>query len=1706
MKKIVILLFLGFNFHYIYAQDTLFNENFDASSKPDGWIEVEVKGKLQDGSGGIVNWDFVSEGENNQPGSPYQGSRFAYFFYESLYKQATKLKSPPIDLENKGKPELRFWHCMKTWNYGGSDYNDSLKVYLKTHDTVDDKVDSTWTLLASYGNPVETWTERVILIPDSLKSPTSYIAFEGITGYGHGVCIDSMVVIETEVVQRRISEYSLNQASFDFVPSGSKNNPILRLDLKIIGNTGEALFDSIAFNSLNTSDSHIDNSGVKIYYTESNSFSTDEQIGSSVNFTGGQAIFNNLGKVLKTGYNYIWLTYDVIDAHDTIQNKTLDAYIPENGILIGDSIIPDSDLNPSGNRKIYESIFFDDFELDKGWEFPIDSMVVENYDTIINGPGDTVYIDTVYKYPNEFEIDTTCVNCSFSERGGSDGGNPDPQFAYSGDKVLGVDLTGLGDNHRDYESSIRNRQYSVISPEVDCFYYNNLKVSFKRWLNVYSVFDASGLEISVDKGETWSSVYRNGGSVADAMWQSFSYDISSYASREKSVMFRFYMGTTFSISNNYSGWNIDNFIVSGNYVSKDIGIIDWPSPVSGCGNTSHDTVKVWIKNYGAEDVNEDIPLSYHFEGPLSITVYDTLYGGLQKEDSVLFVFDSTVNLSEPYFYSSSQVDVNVLLDGDEDNSNNSFFKEIIVYPTYKAPFIDDFEETIGFFRDINNDGLWERGLPQTVQLNSAASGYNAWVTNPDGYYVTNDSTWLESPCYDVSDANYPVVSFNFNEQVQQNKDGVSLYYSIDSGSTWDIVPVHTQSYDWNWYTNPNVEALGTPGWDTTTNGWVEARQFLPPEVAGQSLIQFRLLFESDDATGGEGFAFDDFGVFDAPHDLEALRITAPDSSCELSSTEKLTVEILNHNYDQLIPGDTFFLAVDVNDSTELKIDTLVMTSTVNVGDSFLIETNKTFDLHVSGVYNIKVYPFLKVEDDIYADTSYTNDTTNRKIFNYKPYVDFGKDIYTVLTDTVVLDAFDTPGNDYEWNSMGDTPDSVYNVDTAGIYWVQVTNPTNMCTAEDTITIHQLIADIGVDSIISPVSDCELSTAEQLRVRIKNFGTDTVRDGYSIDVFYNYTGSTKVQEVWLVPDSVTILPDSTYEYEFISDVDMDSVRVYDFSSYTSFVYDDSTHNDTVNQNIEVYGYPDFDLQPSDTVHRGSTLLLNAKQGNVEYDQFLWNDLSTDSTYLADSIGTNLFYCTVTDIYGCTASDSAKITLVIPDITPDTIFSPSASCGPLSNDSVIVRILNTGSDTIPNGERIPMKYFLENLFIKQDTIVLTDKFYPGDTLVYSFDSLITYSTDGEYEFSVSSLLHYDSIKINDTIVDSVFIYPLPAVDLGDNTSKPGIPSYTLDAGAGFDSYIWDDGSTGQTFEINYLNYDVPHSVTVTDSRGCENDDQVIILLNFMDIRSDSVLLADTSCSLFKDDSIGISIKNTGTIRVDQLAISYAFDDVNYVYDTISTNIEARDSMTYYILADKDYLNDYDQMEIDFISKVIKGGNDIVPSNDTLGESKLLTGAPYVDWSIDPVNDTIKVQDDWPLVLSFDVSYQSYKWSDGSENSSFVARNNAWYSVTVTNFVGCKNRSSVFLHNTIGIKNVSSGVKRAYPVPAEDVLNIDLDKYFGSNGLVVGLLDSKGLKIDVDESEFEIDGKTVSINLEGLPSGVFFVYLQEGDRTYFVKFIKK
>ncbi|MFP4023110.1 MAG: hypothetical protein ACLFVR_01190 [Thiohalospira sp.] len=880
-----------------YTQNIVFSENFEnvtPPALPSGWTQEKVVG----GPGGsLINWETKTGGHQGNPPEAFQGNYNAIFQYESSGGQATKLITPVINnIDEIIKPELRFAHAQDIW-WDDIDYWDQLKVYYKRG------ADSSWVLLDEFLNPVEDWIYRSILLPDSSLSSTYYIAFEGITGYGHGVCIDSVYIVETGVEPKYIESVTVNQASTNFIPTGKNNNPIIRVDFQVDGNDGTLILDSLAVKSLNTSDDIIKSNGIKLFATDDTIFNTASLIGTS-NFSDGIAIFDNLNYDIPRNLSSVWITYDITDENASdIHGQTADAYIQESAIKINNSYYPFTDKSPAGNRTIFESIFSDDFETDKGWRF-----TGEFERDIPQGLGGSVTGISGFK------------------------GKPDPEEAYSGQYVIGTDL--IDDGH--YVNNLTDTAYVAEMPNFNAKYYRDIKLSFYRWLNI-DTFDDSKILTSSD-GENWNQVWLNTAtSNTENLWSLHTYNLSSYLEREELARIMFSLGPTNNI-NTYSGWNIDDVVVTGNYIAKDVGVSNWLAPLGGCGHTDEEYVEITISNYAGEPMTDPLPVSYSFDGGITIK-YDTINETIPVDGSINYTIDKPVDLTTPGWYNN--VYATTHLAGDEDNSNNKFDTTLFITPTYTLPYSENFETNDGYYLTGGTNSTWEYGTPAGTLIDTASSGTKAWVTNLDGNYVTNENSYIESPCFNFGGADSIIFEFKSIGISEDQTDGLTVMYSFNAGETWSPLP-NKHDYYWNWYNEENISTLGLPGIDSVGGEWLTFRQLLPSEFSNESLVKFRFVFASDESTTEEGFGIDDIKIYKAPYDLGVSSMDYPYNRCEWEDTTHVKVWVENYGPTAVQSGTDIPLVMKFNSSTTK--DTLTLTEDLAVDDSVLFTFGSTVDM------------------------------------------------------------------------------------------------------------------------------------------------------------------------------------------------------------------------------------------------------------------------------------------------------------------------------------------------------------------------------------------------------------------------------------------------------------------------------------------------------------------------------------------------------------------------------------------------------------------------------------------------------------------------------------------------------------------------------------------------------------------------------------------
>ncbi len=175
---LIALGFLLFSRHANCQVQTLYYTGFESGgSWPTGWTQEYVE---PDWDGYYISWYITSGGSN--PSGAYSGTYYAKM-QNYWYGGKTRLVMPVINFGiYKKNPKLKFYHFMRNW----AGDQDRLRIFYKTSAT------GTWTQIVAYTSDVSSWTLREIDLPN--VGNTYYIAFEGETMYGYGVCIDEVRV------------------------------------------------------------------------------------------------------------------------------------------------------------------------------------------------------------------------------------------------------------------------------------------------------------------------------------------------------------------------------------------------------------------------------------------------------------------------------------------------------------------------------------------------------------------------------------------------------------------------------------------------------------------------------------------------------------------------------------------------------------------------------------------------------------------------------------------------------------------------------------------------------------------------------------------------------------------------------------------------------------------------------------------------------------------------------------------------------------------------------------------------------------------------------------------------------------------------------------------------------------------------------------------------------------------------------------------------------------------------------------------------------------------------------------------------------------------------------------------------------------------------------------------------------------------------
>lgn len=255
---------------------------------------------------------------------------------------------------------------------------------------------------------------------------------------------------------------------------------------------------------------------------------------------------------------------------------------------------------------------------------------------------------------------------------------------------------------------------------------------------------------------------------------------------------------------------------------------------------------------------------------------------------------------------------------------------------------------------------------------------------------------------------------------------------------------------------------------------------------------------------------------------------------------------------------------------------------------------------------------------------------------------------------------------------------------------------------------------------------------------------------------------------------------------------------------------------------------------------------AEPGFLTYD---WNNGAATGQYV-EIFESGKYFAEVIDSTGCTSSDTITITI------PPKV--------------------NLGIDTA----------FCGGGFITAQDFFFSYNWNNGSSLDYRFQVFET----GQY--NIEAIDTFGCIT-SDTI--NVTILPSPVVNLGNDTTIKADQAIILDAGAGDNTYLWNDGITEQTRVVDSLHVGLGRNlyrVIVSGQNGCSTFDSVEITIDSDHVYGIILCSASTQIkySIINTPNLGTSAyqkyfmsRATVTYNRDRIFRSLIEFDLSYITDT-------------------------------------------------------------------------------------------------------------------------------------------------------------------------------------------------------------------------------
>ena len=698
------------------------------------------------------------------------------------------------------------------------------------------------------------------------------------------------------------------------------------------------------------------------------------------------------------------------------------------------------------------------------------------------------------------------------------------------------------------------------------------------------------------------------------------------------------------------------------------------------------------------------------------------------------------------------------------------------------------------------------------------------------------------------------------------------------------------------------------------------------------------------------------------------------------------------------------------------------------GSSYLwndASTNQTLAATAPGQY------WVEVTD---ANGCTGRDTLNISAGGNLP-VNLGNDTSICGTFNLILDA-SNPGANFLWDDL--STNQTRAVSSTGTFFVEVTE--NGCTGRDTIRVSASsgpLVDLGSDFSLCNGKDTTITAATAAGNVLWNTGNSTLTQTVSGGIQYTIAA-------WDLPgcvgrDTLLVNPDCC-PVDLIAD---DTLAVCTGYSINIGASDSVNLSWTGTDAFTLVNDSTINAAPaSDAIYyvtqrsRGKNLIVN---GDFESGAFGFSSQYTEDCtpnpymmqggYCVDNnpLNHNQYWV------GCGDHTSGNGNMMIVDgstvagvevwcqtvlTTPNTDYEFSAWISTVMSVNPAALQFSINSNLLGNTFNADLTSCNWQNFAEQ---------WNSGVNTSARICLVGQTTNGGgNDFAIDDIEFTPVCEEKDSVV--VLVTNNLLIDLGNDTSTCETASITLDAGNIPDaSYLWNDGSTAQTLNVNTSG---SYHVTVTLPTGCQGRDTIVV--NFLtpptvNLGNDTSLCAGLTLTLDSRNSAASHLWSTGgtnqTLNINQAGL--------YWVQISDGSCTARDSIN---VIENNFTVDLgpDTAFCGAINFNIDGGlADNYLWNDGSSSQQLAVSAAgtyhvTADSGGCVATDTIRVTarnaqninlgpdstfcGPIAMVLDASVAGSTYLWNDGSNNATLNINSAGTYHVAVTDPNGCTSRDTL------------------------------------------------------------------------------------------------